>query len=644
MHNILAMKEPYEAAINGNWEAMIKFFDENFNILFHQMTVAKDTAFHLAVLSKKEEPLKQLLTMLEQDENPMWNSVFITNANGNTVLHEAASHHNIAAMKLLVPLECNYATQEQLVKRNRSGQTPLFKAASFGSTKVVKYLASLPYQMITCDNKQQLRDEHRTRNDRTSILHAAVRGEHFGISTGDDYNDDANNIVEDDDVKVGDSHSMDSYGRLIISDWLSARKIWKEKKKRKFAFELASKLIKKDDSWQKSYTKDTDELYRSDEQQTENPVIHEPDDEQAEKIENIEVIIKLDDDQEENIPIIEEEPIIKVETPLLSATKKGMIEIVKEILKEHPQALEHVSHKLQNILHVAASYRQREIFELVKKMQIPTSKLILGIDEKSYTVLQHAADTENYNGGTRNGPAYRLQDELEWFKRVEEIMPSFFTRHRDKKSRTAKQIFEEKHKVQFNEARKWIKETSQSCSAVAVLIATVVFAAAYTVPGGLSENTGFPILGKHPLFLFFTITDVISLSCSLTAVVTFLSILTSPIELEDFRVSLPTRLTIGFTLLFMSVATTMLAFASTIFLTVRLEKSRHLTMISLVGCTMFFPVSVLALLHFPLFGSFILASKNSLMFVCEVFPFNLVQRRLAFLWKSVCRLISKKDN
>ncbi|KAK1572617.1 hypothetical protein Q3G72_035333 [Acer saccharum] len=297
------MKEPYEAAINGKWEAMIKFFGDRNNNIFYPMTVAKDTVFHLAVLSK--EPLKQLL---ERVENPMLDSVFITNASGNTVLHEAASNNNITAVKLLVG--CNYDTQEQLVKRNKLGQTPLFKAASFGTTKVVKYLASRPYQMITYDNKQQLRDEHRTRNNGTSILHAAVRGDHFAlllnlkelctdvihckpimsigwtppvnnglkfnvdgsvkgkpgtalelleldeglanlktkygktslhllttkkstfrqkhcelwhgilyfcIPTGDDNNDDANNMVEDDDdVKVGDSHSMDSHGRLKI--------------------------------------------------------------------------------------------------------------------------------------------------------------------------------------------------------------------------------------------------------------------------------------------------------------------------------------------------------------------------------------------------------------------------------------------
>ncbi|KAK1571710.1 hypothetical protein Q3G72_021704 [Acer saccharum] len=253
------MKVPYQAVIKENWEDLKTFFDNDrntFNILY-PMTVAKDTAFHVAVHSGREQPLKHLL---ERVHDPMGANVFMTNAYGNTVLHEAAINHNIAAVKLLVGDK--YVTPEQLLKRNRSGQTPLFKAASFGSTKVVRYLASQPKQMI-CDNKK-LEDAHRTRNDGTSILHAAVRGEHFGtalellkcdeglaelktkkgmtslylltniqsafsskyrkqfwfrlvylcIPTGDDNNDDANNIDEDDqydDKQVGDNQSKDAH-------------------------------------------------------------------------------------------------------------------------------------------------------------------------------------------------------------------------------------------------------------------------------------------------------------------------------------------------------------------------------------------------------------------------------------------------
>ncbi|TXG46856.1 hypothetical protein EZV62_026150 [Acer yangbiense] len=720
MFNISAMKVPYQAVIKENWEDLKTFFDNDrntFNILY-PMTVAKDTAFHIAVHSGREQPLKHLL---ERVDDPMGANVFMTNAYGNTVLHEAAINHNIAAVKLLVGDE--YVTPEQLLKRNRSGQTPLFKAASFGSTKVVRYLASQPKQMI-CDNKK-LEDAHGTRNDGTSILHAAVRGEHFGdhsfffffvfifflsiytftesfsgtalellkideglaelktkngmtslylltniqsafgskyrkqfwhrlvylcIPTGDDNNDDANNIDEDDqydDKQVGDNRSKDAdCGRLKISGlWPTVTKIWEEKRKRKFAFELARKLIKSDNSWQPSHTEDTIPYFRSltlepkDEQIKEKPdqqLNHEYSDDNDEHDQEVQtVVITIEDNNKLEDP--------KVETPLLAATRTGMIEIVREILKEHPQAVEHISHKKQNILHVAASYRQREVFELVKDMHVPTSRLILGIDEDSYTVLQHVADTKNYPGGSRPGPAYQLQEELEWFKSVEDIMPSFFTKHRDKNNQTARELFKDKHKDQLKDAQKWIKETSQSCSAVAVLVATVVFAAAFTVPGGTDDDNGLPILLDNPFFLFFTIADVISLSSSLTAVVMFLSVLTSPFELEDFRVSLPRRLTLGFALLFMSVATTMLAFTSTVFLIMRLDQRRRWTM-TLICCAAFFPVSVLALTHFPLFVSFVNAWKNLFMAIWEAPPCSLVVGCLASVLKRVRWLQPEKKD
>ncbi|KAK1570423.1 hypothetical protein Q3G72_001713 [Acer saccharum] len=197
-----SMKAPYQAVMDGKWEDL-----KEFNIS-HPMTVANDNALHIAVHSKSDEPLKQLL---EREHERLVNydhkfaSVLKTNAYENTVLHEAAINHNIAAVKLLVG--GGYVTDEKLLERNKSGQTPLFKAAAFGSTKVVKYLASRPNQTtITSDNKKQLQENHRTNNDKTSILHAAVRGEHFGIPTGNDNYDDADNIDEDEyDVKVANN-------------------------------------------------------------------------------------------------------------------------------------------------------------------------------------------------------------------------------------------------------------------------------------------------------------------------------------------------------------------------------------------------------------------------------------------------------
>ncbi|TXG46923.1 hypothetical protein EZV62_026217 [Acer yangbiense] len=657
MSNISPLKEPYRAVTKGEWQAMEEFFnnDEGFSILY-PMTVAEDNAFHIAVHSKREEPLKQLL---EQVDVHLYASFLnTTNAYENTVLHEAAINHNIKAVKLLVEgrhvtpdqqvsaEERGYVTPKQLLEPNMSGQTPLFKAAAFGSTKVVKYLASQPYQMTYSDNgHKKLQDAHRINNDGFSILHAAVRGEHFGtalellkldeglaklktengmtslhlltnlrsaftnkfsdhlwlrllyhcIPTGDDNYDDADNIF---DSEVNPSPQ----GNIT-------REIWVEKRKVNFAFKLARKLIKNDYSWDiRRYTKDPTREYRSS------------------------TVDKKDKKDDEEVPV--ETPLLAttnkpVETPLLAATRTGVIELVKEILNMHPQVVEHVSHKKQNILHVAASCRQREIFELVKQMQMPTSRLILGIDEDSYTVLHHVADTRNYTGGTRAGPAYQLQEEFEWFQRVQKIMPSYFTQHLNKSNQTAQELFKVMHKDQLKEAQQWIKETSQSCSGVAVLVATVVFAAAFTVPGGTRDDNGLPILIYSPFFMFFTVMDVVSLSCSLTAVVMFLSIVTSPFDLDNFRVSLPRRLTLGFALLFISVATTMLAFTSTIILIIRSDQHRQWTL-TLICCAAFVPVSVLALTHFPLFVSFIKAWNYLIALPCSS-----LLRILTFLGKLV---------
>ncbi|KAI9197906.1 hypothetical protein LWI28_006453 [Acer negundo] len=407
----------------------------------------------------------------------------------------------------------------------------------------------------------------------------------------------------------------------VYSRWPTAREIWVEKRKVNFAFKLARKLIKKDCSWDiRRYTKDTTRDYRP-------SLVDKKDEEGPTTSSKTQPAAETAKDKEH-----------QVETPLLAATRTGVIELVKEILKIYPQAVEHVSHKKQNILHVAASYRRREVFELVKQMEMPTSRLILGIDEESYTVLHHVADTRNYTGGTRAGPAYQLQEELEWFQRVEKIMPSYFTQHLENKTnKNAKELFIEMHQKQLEEAQKWIKETSQSCSGVAVLVATVVFAAAFTVPGGTSDDNGLPILIYSPFFMFFTVMDVVSLSCSLTAVVMFLSIVTSPFDLHNFRVSLPRRLTLGFALLFMSVATTMLAFTSTIILIIRSDQHRQWTL-TLICCAAFVPVSVLALTHFPLFVSFIKAWNylialpcSSLLLILTVLGKLVLQLGLRFL-------------
>ncbi|KAK0597075.1 hypothetical protein LWI29_021601 [Acer saccharum] len=596
MEFLPSIKEPYQAVLDEKWEDMEKYYNDiaedpmmGLGALLCPISVDRDTAFHLAVYSGEKQPLCRLLELVEKDGADGilgLETVFMQNIYGNTVLHEAAIRGNLEAVEILI------AKFPQLVKdTNQFGETPLFRAAAFGKRRIVKYLASQPDQLVLTDNgEKHLKNIHRQREDGTSILHAAVQGEHFGCPT--------------------------------------LSKLWTDKRYNKFARDLAVKLIEKDKSWEQSITGSTSTLNEAGKDK-----LLEQKNTGSSTTSNEAAKYKPDtnNDQEKK-----KEEIEKDRSPLFAATRTGNVELVKMILKEHPQALEYKNSKKQNILHVAVKYRQKEIFKYVKTRKVPMLRLVRQTDADGYTVLHSVADTKHYNRGTRSGPAYNLQEELEWFSNVEKSIPSHYKTLRDNKDKTAKELFKEMHEKQLENAQRWIKETSQSCSGVAVLVATVVFAAAFTVPGGTNDSNGRPILLHSPFFLFFTVMDVVSLSCSLTAVVMFLSVVTSPFELHDFLVSLPRRLTLGFALLFMSVATTMLAFTSTIVLIIHLDQRRQWTM-TLICSAAFFPVSVLALTHFPLFVSFLIAWKNLFMFVWDILPYSLVLGWLKDLRKTTPR-------
>uniref|UniRef100_A0A7N2LU38 PGG domain-containing protein n=2 Tax=Quercus lobata TaxID=97700 RepID=A0A7N2LU38_QUELO len=289
-------------------------------------------------------------------------------------------------------------------------------------------------------------------------------------------------------------------------------------------------------------------------------------------------------------------------TPLLIAASKGIVEIFDCMIGVNPQGIEHISRDEENILHVAINHRRKEIFQRIKEKKTMTRRLASRIDKKGYTILHHAADMKSYDRGPQPAPVFQLQEELKWFERAQKIIPDHYVMHRDRTNQmTAEELFKETHSKLLENAQKWIKETSQPCSAVAVLVATVVFAAAFTVPGG-NDNTGHPVFLHSPFFLFFTIMDVLSLASSLTSVVMFLSILSSPFEYENFRISLPRTLRLGFALLFLSITTAMLSFATNIFLIIHFKKTSWTkTMICIAA---FLPLSVFALMQFPLYIAF----------------------------------------
>ncbi|XP_040367471.1 ankyrin repeat-containing protein ITN1-like [Rosa chinensis] len=114
----------------------------------------------------------------------------------------------------------------------------------------------------------------------------------------------------------------------------------------------------------------------------------------------------------------------------------------------------------------------------------------------------------------------------------------------------------------MKDAEDSIKGIATSCTVVGALIVTIMFAAAFCVPGGSDSNTGLPIFMDKKLFKIFIVADGISLVFSTTSVIIFLGILTSRYAEDDFLTSLPTKMMIGLSTLFFSISTMMIAFSS----------------------------------------------------------------------------------
>ena len=126
------------------------------------------------------------------------------------------------------------------------------------------------------------------------------------------------------------------------------------------------------------------------------------------------------------------------------------------------------------------------------------------------------------------------------------------------------EIFTENHDELVKAGEKWAKETATSFTIVGTLITTIMFAAAFTVPGGNNQDTGLPIFLHDNAFTIFLIADAASLFTSATSVLIFIGILTSRYAEKDFLKSLPWKLFFALWFLFLSVCSMIVVFCAAI--------------------------------------------------------------------------------
>jgi hypothetical protein len=161
---------------------------------------------------------------------------------------------------------------------------------------------------------------------------------------------------------------------------------------------------------------------------------------------------------------------------------------------------------------------------------------------------------------------------------------------------TPHELFTKNHKDMVQAGEQWMKGTATSCTVVAALIVTVMFASAFTVPGGNNQETGSPVFLHKRLFMVFIISDALSLFSSSTSVLMFLGILTSRYAEEDFLKSLPIKMIIGLSTLFFSIATMMIAFSAALLIMLHGKSGLVIPVICLASV----PVTLFILMQFPI--------------------------------------------
>ncbi|KAF6140385.1 hypothetical protein GIB67_013154 [Kingdonia uniflora] len=330
-----------------------------------------------------------------------------------------------------------------------------------------------------------------------------------------------------------------------------------------------------------------------------------------------------------------------VNMPFLDAAESGAVEFISACLRHFP-ALMWIHYKSHTILHYCIINRQEKVFKLLhhKRIRACQNSLAAYQDQNGNTILHLAAKLAPPEKlKAVSGAALQMQREIQWYKAVEEITKPTYRELKNNEEEehhtllewktnsreggqqrpqlipqkkmsqyTPWDLFVKEHKELVAEGEKWMRELSSSCSVVATLIATMVFAAAFTVPGGNDQNKGTPLFLQSRYYMLFAISDALALISSLTSVLIFLSALTSRYAEVDFLVSLPRKLIIGLATLFFSIATMAIAFSATYFIMF----STHFAWLAImVASFICFPAVLFAVLQFPLFFEVVRSTYGS---------------------------------
>ncbi|CAD5194427.1 unnamed protein product [Musa acuminata subsp. malaccensis] len=291
------------------------------------------------------------------------------------------------------------------------------------------------------------------------------------------------------------------------------------------------------------------------------------------------------------------------EPPLILAAQMGLHDFVGKILRVCPQSATYLDTKGRNVLQVAVMYRCEEIVKIIMDMRtILPFWLFSKIDPKTGNTILHLASRGSPDVAKKDQDepdAMQLHYDLVWFEMVQSSIPKELVHSRNKKGKTAQELFTSNHKQMRKSCKKQLVGIAKTCTSA---VAAVVFAMSSSF-----SHTDDPKTGDSRMFKALSYTYVIGLSFAATSLFLLLSLVNSSYKEQKFRRAIPTKFFLARLTYNMALGTLLLAFTFNTFLQIygvegAKEKQEITFMLEIIVC----PVLTCLLLFFPdaIFGTF----------------------------------------
>ncbi|KAL1537566.1 hypothetical protein AAHA92_30063 [Salvia divinorum] len=559
----------HRAALKGDWNAAEELLTRNRDLTKTAITEGGEIALHIAAVEGHEIFVSKLLEIMEKDD------VAAQNAKGCTALCFAAAAGHIEIAKLMLKEDANLANV-----KGDEGVWPLYMAALQGFGEMADFL-------YPCSNIESW-----TLLEKADLLTSAIDSELYALAekivcedrtiavTKDSNGETPLQVLARNPLALSCDKGQGFWDKIItkVLSYATKSKTVEMKEKRD-AHKLIACLL----DAVESYARDDIEAARTEgaavtesahaEAGTPAESAHAQVVILAESI-NIERVEAFESTHAETIAPAESTDtesenngttrvrVVDSSELFFIAAESGNDDFLVELFNNDHNLLYKVNKDTHSIFHVAVLRRYVKVFNLMYELGGIKDLLATYVDNDGNNILHLAGKLAppNQLAGIP-GAAWQMQREVLWFKEVEKLVRPASRHKKNKKGQTPHELFVAEHKKLRAEGEKFMKQTAKSCMMVTMLIATVVFTTAFTVPGGYN-NSGVPILENQRMFMIFPVSEAVATLSSLTSMLMFLSILTSRYSDEDFLRALPLWMVVGLSTLFFSIVAMMAAFCS----------------------------------------------------------------------------------